>query len=373
MKKKIKNNALFVLPTDMLGGAEKVSMNLIDYLHEQSIFSEIDVYFLCKGRSGRWVKFEGKKGINLFYNDYNSEKSSLPALFVFFLRHRRRYDFVYSTHMHINSCISLFLKLGLFSVRFKVARESTVISDRFRGVKGKLLSLLYKCYGEHDLLICQTEHMRCRLIETNNESIAKNIAVIPNPLAYATIRSQILGNSKKNVSGTSFNIIMVGRLVSVKNHQLALNAVAILNSKGKVFSGFKLIIVGEGQLRKGLENLARKLRISSYIKWVGYLESPYQSMAEADMGLLTSSKEGFPNVLLEMMASGTKYIMTTPCAGDLNSLKSIKIVDNFEAETLAEALDTAISEKNDFSKMYIEQASKRNVSGYWGSIEGYRN
>jgi glycosyltransferase involved in cell wall biosynthesis len=373
MRQRMPSNALIVLPTDVIGGAEKVAMTLAEHLYFTKVFSRIDIYFMCRGRTGKWARLENLDGINIYYTNKKSEKTSIPSLVRFLFKRRKEYDFIYSTHMHVNAFLSFLFYLKIVNAPFKVARESTVISDRFFGLKGFVMSVLYKFYGSHDLLICQTKYMRERLIETRGSKIAKSITVIPNPVNYNRLREYGEQNDVPNDANKKFVILMVGRLVGVKNHILALKALVNLNDKGLLPNHLQFLIVGDGPLRKELELFALQNGIKKYMTFIGHKEVPYELMTSSDIGLLTSIKEGFPNVLLEMMTCGTKHIMTTPCAGDLENIEHLTVFDNFEVETLAAELINAINCPLDFSNQYIRQAKKRDVSEYWKTINEFNS
>ena len=73
-----------------------------------------------------------------------------------------------------------------------------------------------------------------------------------------------------------------------------------------------LAIIGEGELRIHLENLASQLGVAGRVRFVGLLPQsalPYWYCA-ADATVLCSSREGWANVLLESMACGTPVVAT---------------------------------------------------------------
>lgn len=99
--------------------------------------------------------------------------------------------------------------------------------------------------------------------------------------------------------------VSVGNLVPLKGHDLAISALA------KV-PGLTLWIVGAGPERGRLENLARAHAVSGRVRFLGVV--PHDRMPEvysaADLLLLASEREGWPNVLLEAMACGARVVTT---------------------------------------------------------------
>lgn len=71
-----------------------------------------------------------------------------------------------------------------------------------------------------------------------------------------------------------------------------------------------LFLVGEGELRPELERLARESGAGDRIHLPGRTGDIAPWYSRADLFVLSSLTEGFPNVLLEAMASGTAVIST---------------------------------------------------------------
>lgn len=63
---------------------------------------------------------------------------------------------------------------------------------------------------------------------------------------------------------------------------------------------FRFIIVGDGPLKNGIENLINKHRLSDYFYLTGQVDDVAELVKNFDICLLTSSKEGFPYALLEV-------------------------------------------------------------------------
>lgn len=100
-------------------------------------------------------------------------------------------------------------------------------------------------------------------------------------------------------------LISVGNLVENKGHHIAIELIAQMPS-------FRLAIIGGGPEREALMQLARCLGVTQRVEFIGRVAQerlPYYYSA-ANVLILASSREGWPNVLLEAMACGTPVLAT---------------------------------------------------------------
>lgn len=125
----------------------------------------------------------------------------------------------------------------------------------------------------------------------------KSLRVITNPCPVEQIR--ILAQEVDPDIPTDPYILNVARLVPQKGHELLLEAYA------RSGISHKLVIVGEGPLRKALEDKATDLGISGQVFFAGKRKNPYPWMRQADLFVLASEYEGLGIVLTEALACGT--------------------------------------------------------------------
>jgi glycosyltransferase involved in cell wall biosynthesis len=102
-------------------------------------------------------------------------------------------------------------------------------------------------------------------------------------------------------------ITCVARLEPVKNHRMLLEAAHLLKGRG---TSFRLRLLGDGPLRSEYEALCRRLGIEAEVEFLGYRNDVVELLAESDLAVLTSYKEGLPRAVLEPMAMGLPVVAT---------------------------------------------------------------
>lgn len=356
------SSILIVLPTASMGGAERVMYNLAHHLLSQGAF--VTVYFMSRGRGVAWEALESNLNANFIYKEFASEKASLCSLFfeLFILSRRRNFDYVISTHTHVNAVLSFLVKIGFLKCERLISRESTFIFERFHGLKRILFYALYKFfYGAQDVLICQTEGMKSSLLRSLGFEPSKKIIVVPNPI---NLQDVLFKTQISAVGDVGFRrLVACGRLVPIKSFDLLLRAYASLYEK---YNDCVLYIIGDGPSRLALECLVEELGIASRVFFLGNLINPLPWFVDADVGIVSSEREGFPNVLIEMMASGTKCVITTPCSDGVFDLPGVVITKDHSVDSLVECISKALDRADDFREIYRSYIfSERNINSFW--------
>ena len=101
--------------------------------------------------------------------------------------------------------------------------------------------------------------------------------------------------------------VHVARLNVVKDQTTLLHAARRVLDREPCF---ELDIVGEGELRPELEQLARELRLGPAVRFHGYRDDVRPFLAAADVFTLSSVSEGIAISLLEAMAAGLPVVAT---------------------------------------------------------------
>ncbi len=157
-----------------------------------------------------------------------------------------------------------------------------------------------------------------------------------------TILNPIVMNTSYKIKET-LNIyqpymLSVGRLNKQKNFEMLIKAYAESQAKNKL----KLLIVGEGSERNNLEVLIKHLELENNVYLVGQKENVKDYYLQSEIYVLSSSFEGFPNVLVEALSNSCICIATDCPTGpseiiqhELNGI----LVENENQAELTKSID----------------------------------
>jgi glycosyltransferase involved in cell wall biosynthesis len=101
---------------------------------------------------------------------------------------------------------------------------------------------------------------------------------------------------------SSLRLIGVGSLVPVKNWEFMVEALYLFGKRAKF--PWNCTIVGDGPLRSSLEEQIQRLELAEKIQLLGYRKDIGKLVGDSHLHLLTSTREGSPNAVLEALASG---------------------------------------------------------------------
>ena len=171
-----------------------------------------------------------------------------------------------------------------------------------------------------------------------------------------------------SAAGKSARLLFVGRLAVQKNVPLLLQAVAAY--RDKYGSDFRLVIVGDGDLRPAIEAEIRRLDLGELVTLAGArygaeLESAYE---ESDLLILTSIFESFGLVLVEAMTKALPIVSVHIPAVRNVALDGVNglLVDSAPGP-LADAIHALLSDKELYEKISMNNLAA--AHGYtWGAV-----
>ena len=293
------------------GGAERVAQILSEKIADEIIVLENEQDFL--------INLPIKK-----LSNHNSKTSSfLKTLFI------PIYAFRLKKIIKKNDTVISFIERANFvNILSKIFNGNKAIitihiglTKKFKNKTKMLYYLLVKIlYPYADLVIPVSFGISNDLVNFAKID-SKKVKVIYNPIELDKIQqlsNEEMSEEYKNIFLSNKVIINAGRL---EDQKAQWNLLEVFKETQKNIADIKLVILGEGQLKKELIQYGEKLGLNIFydstkqnlsdsfdVYFLGYQKNPYQYFNKAKLFFLSSHTEGFPMVVLEAMACGLPII-----------------------------------------------------------------
>lgn len=294
----------FLIPSLGGGGAERVAFHLLNNLSLDEF--ELSVIIIYKNK-GDYLK-DLRREVKRIFLEKDKIRYSIPSLCK--VLKEERPDIV------INFSFDLMMLMGVFIIPFLkntyfINRQINILSmQKFNFFKKILLKVAYKNFNE---IITQSKDMTEDLLK-NIDISKEKIVEINNPADIEKIEKLSNENIEIEFDKESKNLLCVGRLAPQKGFDLIIQSMPLLNDKN-----IKLYILGDGEEKENLLNLIEKLNLKERVVLLGRKSNPYAYMKNADLFILSSRYEGFPNVLIEAGSCGL-YSICNNCPGGINEI-----------------------------------------------------
>ena len=182
-----------------------------------------------------------------------------------------------------------------------------------------------------DRIVVVSEQQRREIHETFGVGKRQQLNVIPLGLdtrVYAGWRDRGKAfRDELSAKPDEMLVGIVGRLTEIKNHELFLQAVSIIKRTCQLpRQKVRFVVVGDGSLRKPLEDQALSLEIADDVVFVGNRNDAENFYPGLDVIALTSRNEGTPLTLIEAMANCRAVVATA--VGGVVDLLGDSVVHN---------------------------------------------
>lgn len=294
------------------GGAERVFVDLANHWHSQGhrvqfwvindrgpmrkrLAAEVPVHALPKGIRG-------------------VQRFTLPLRLRSLIRTESP-DVIYSTLTYANCLLGAAVQ-GLATRPKIYLREANSLANLRK--LGRLrywaaLRWMRRTYSQADAVIVNAADIAQDLTRVLAPPQALPVVLIPNPVVLESKGGGGLPVLQPQ-DGVQ-RILACGRLIPQKGFDCLLQALADLPPS----IAWELVILGEGPERAALERLAQSLGIADRVQLAGFVDDVRAWMRGANLFVLSSRWEGFPNALVEAMACDTPVI-ATDCPGAVSEI-----------------------------------------------------
>lgn len=195
-------------------------------------------------------------------------------------------------------------------------------------------------YPHADAVIVQTE--RAAAASFLKHSL---LHVVPNPIIPCSEEDK--ENTEVSILRIpACSIVAMGRFTEQKGFDLLIRAFSSLR---KLFPQWHLVILGDGPLRSELAQLADGLGVIDRVFLPGQVKNPYGLLSQAEIFVLSSRFEGFPNALCEAMACGLAVVSTDCPSGPREIIRNGidgLLVPPQNVDALAKAMAQLMADEN---------------------------
>jgi len=274
-------------------------------------------------------------------------------------------------HCHIGSGIS-FWENSLYAYVARVMKvpiifhvHSSLILKEYKSSNPIMRIFRKYILTKTSSIIALSNYWKKQLLKIEGISSEK-ITILPNFVDVLRFKdkNKMLCKDILQLPKNKIILITIGRLEPEKGHKFLLEAIQrIINAKKDILC----VIVGDGTLRKYLEEYAKSLGIDEYVVFAG-LQPPNKIpcwLVASDIFVLPSLRENFPVVMLEALASGLPFV-----GSSVGAIPEVIVSDNYgllvtpaDVDDLANKLILALNRH--WNKKIIQKYAEKFT---WGSI-----
>lgn len=347
---------LIITPTLECGGSEKFVSLICDHINTD-IFS-ICLVVVNNGRPFYEIKNPAIEVVDLKKDRVLFSLSTIKKVVKIF-----NPTVIFSTANHLNVYLSIFKNKFDSKIKF-VAREASIVSITTQKTNMPALYelLIKKYYKRYDLIICQSVYMQYDLLCKYQIPFDKTLVIhnATQDISFDEIQCKV------NEIKSGYKFITVARLSEEKGIERLIKAVQLLSIP------FKYYVIGEGSNRNNLQKLINELQLGDKVFLTGQKEDPFNGMEDADLLLMGSYYEGFPNVLLEAGAHGIPAVAFKVPGGITEIITEREnglLVYDTDIITFASAINKAVTTNFNRDKI-IETTKKRfSVTNMMNAVE----
>ena len=270
-----------IVPALVTGGAETMAVRLSLAIDKTNY--QLKVFVLGKNSNSNLDNMLSENGIDVEYIS-GGKWNRLFTLFRGLTKYRPSV-----IHSHIAATIYALPWLLIHNAK----GVHTVHTRPDAEFSGKTLKLIKFVIKKDKLVICA--------VSKENQRIATDFYKVPdNKVFFVNNPVDIKHYYKNDNDDGNIRIINVSRQDVNKNQILILKAIKTMSLE---FENLKLILVGDGNQHENLKRFCKENKIIDRVEFTGQIADARNYLAEADIYVSASHREGLPLSMIEAMAA----------------------------------------------------------------------
>jgi glycosyltransferase involved in cell wall biosynthesis len=357
-KDEAKKRVLFVVPSLIGGGAERVIVHLVNNL-DRKLYTPL---LALGAMDGPYLK-ELREDVQVY--ELGAERARRAMSAILKAVRTLRPSTVVST-LGLNFAVALaspFFPKGTRVVLREGSSPSAFLKEveQTSRARASFYRAMYRLlYNRADKVICQSDYMLNDLA-ANLSLPRRKLERIYNPVDFDRIRS-LEGREDSPYQGSGPHLVTVGNMTYAKACDVLLDAFKLVRER---YKGASLTFVGDGDNRQSLEALAASLGVRQNVNFAGFQSNPFAYVRHADLFVSSSRYEGFSNVILEALACGTPVVATDCPSGNREVIEEGVngwLARPEDASSLAETICRALVEQSGLDRNSIRAACESRFS-----------
>ncbi len=354
------------------GGAERVCVTLANGFVKRGF----NVWLIVLNLHNAVYQNDLDKHVHLINLHKKHAREALFALTKYINHNHPKSILVFN---HQLAVMLVFLRILLRKHYAVIARNISTLSIKQKYEPSfwhrRIVHRLVKVFYSHvDCVIAQSKGMAKDLSTYYKFDHSRQIITIYNPVLFSIEKTAQNCKLSFCKSKKTKQILFVGRLDSPKNVHNLIDAFALCVRR---MPDIELHILGTGPLEKQLQSQATCLGLGGKVIFHGFTNNVTSYYHNADVTVLTSLYEGFPNVLVESIALGTPVVsFDCPSGPSEIIIEGVNgfLVEHKNINKLADAIIDALT--RDWDTVTIRETAKkfstdRIIDQYISVLESY--
>lgn len=348
----------FFLPTLKFGGIEANTIRLATSF----IDSGYEIDLVVGNADGEYLKRLDKR-INLI----NIKETKLIGMLIPLIKYLKKNqpDIIYTGGEGANIVVSI---ANLFAPKTKtIISIRTQLSIEYKEMSNKAKKIIF-------LVLSKVLYKKMDGIVAVSQGVAEDASKMLNlPLeSIEVIYNPILENRMIELMNEEFDhpwirqedtdvILSVGRLVKQKD---LLTLITAFKQVSRELPNAKLLLIGEGPMREEIIHKVNEFELQNKVELLGFIQNPYKYMKNADLFVLSSQWEGFGNVIVEALATGTPIVSTACPSGPTEILddgRFGRLTEVGNGQSLADAIVKELQQNTSSSTKRVKRANEFTV------------